>query len=135
MFYEFGAGPRGLWDTFSVRNIGLAVQRHMAAKFNGDPENMCQTTSAALAVNLRVDPRRWNPLEQSTFKDFAFVLSLVPDLANWSASQKQALIEIIRAKVSSSESDYLRRLQQHQGLKEAFVKLGSSPPATETKPS
>ena len=38
VFYEFGDGPRGLWDTFSVRNIGLAVQRRMAEEFKGDPE-------------------------------------------------------------------------------------------------
>ena len=27
VFYETGDGPRGLWDNFSIRNIGFAVQR------------------------------------------------------------------------------------------------------------
>jgi hypothetical protein len=129
VFYEFGDAPRGLWDSFSVRNIGLAVQKRMAEEFNGDPESMCRATSAALAVNLGTDPRDWNPLEQAAFKDFAFVLSLVPELKRWTADQKQALTAIIRSKAAADESTYLRLLQQHHALKKALVKLGSSRPA------
>ena len=124
MFYEFGDGPRGLWDTFSVRNIGLAVQQRMAQEFNGDPESMCRATSAALAVNLNVDPRNWSAVEQTVFKDFAFVLSLVPELKSWTANQKQALIAITRAKVAADESAYLRLLQRHELLKQTLVRLG-----------
>ena len=61
VFYEFGDGPRGFWDRFSVRNIGLAVQRHMAAKFNGDPETRASSHFLSL-LNLRVDPRGWTRL-------------------------------------------------------------------------
>src|SRR5271165_4564566 len=126
VFYEFGDGPRGLWDTFSVRNVGLAVQRRMAEEFNGDPESMGRAASAALAASLRVNPSRWKPLEQQAFKDFAFVLSLVPELKGWTGYRKRALVEVIRAKVSADESDYLRLLQQHHPLKEALVRLGST---------
>ncbi len=129
VFYEFGDGPRGLWDMFSVRNIGLAMQRRMAEKFEGDPEAMCRATSAALAASLLIHPTRWSPIEQSVFKDFAFALSLVPELAGWSAGQRQALVEIIRAKVSADEATYLRLLQGHLALKQALVRLGSMPEA------
>jgi len=131
VFYEFGNGPRGLWDSFSVRNIGLAVQRRMADQFDGDPEKMCGACSATLATTLNVDPGRWSKLEQAAFKDFAFALSLVPELADWNTAQKQALVEIIRAKVSVDEADYLRLLQQHHALKGSFLRLGSSRPATQ----
>src|SRR5271166_6296380 len=129
VFYEFGEGPRGLWDTFSVRNIGLAVQQRMAEEFNGDPESMCRATSTALAVNLKVDPRKWSTAEQTAFKDFAFVLSLVPELTSWTTNQKRALVAIIRAKAANDESAYLQLLQQHEVLKKALVRLGSSRPA------
>jgi hypothetical protein len=132
VFYEFGSGPRGLWDTFSVRNIGLAVQRRMAAEFDGDPESMCRACSAMLATKLGADPRQWSPLEQSAFKDFAFVMSLVPELKSWTRGQKQALIAIIRAKVSADEADYLRLLQQHDDLKDALVRLGSATESTDS---
>src|SRR5271165_1542652 len=129
VFYEFGDGPRGLWDAFSVRNIGLAVQQRMAEEFNGDPESMCRATSAALAVELKVDPRKWSAVEQTAFKDFAFVLSLVPELTSWTTNQKRALVAIIRAKAANDESAYLQLLQQHEVLKKALVRLGSSRPA------
>jgi hypothetical protein len=125
VFYEFGSGPRGLWDTFSVRNIGLAVQESMAVECEGDPDSMGRACSGALATELRVDPRQWSPLEQAAFQDFAFVMSLVPELESWTSEEKQALVEIIRAKVSDREADYLRLLQRHDALKKALVSLGS----------
>ncbi len=132
VFYEFGNGPRGLWDTFSVRNIGLAVQQRMAAEFNGDPNKMRRTVSTALARTLQVDTGTWNAIERAAFEDFAFVLSLVPELKGWSGNQKQALMQIILAKVSGDESDYLRSLQRHDTLRAALVALGSSRPTAET---
>jgi hypothetical protein len=132
VFYAFGDGSRGLWNAFSVRNIGLAVQQRMAEEFNGDPESMCRATSAALAVALKVDPRKWSAVEQTAFVDFALVLSLVPEVKSWTANQKQALIAIIRSKAAADESVYLGLLQKHEALKKALVTLGSSRPADAT---
>jgi hypothetical protein len=126
VFYEFGRGPRGVWDRFSVRNIGLSVQQRMAKEFDCDPEEMCRAATAALASDLRVDPRRWNPLEQVAFKDFALVMSLVPELKDWTGDEKEALIALIRAKVAPNEVEYLRLLQRHRALREALVRLGSA---------
>jgi hypothetical protein len=127
VFYEFGDGPHRIWDRFSVRNIGLLVQERMAEEFDGNPDEMRRTASGALTKILQVDTGRWSVIERLVFEDYAFVLSLVPELKRWSGNQKQALIQIILAKASNDESDYLRLLQQHHALKEALVKLGSSP--------
>src|SRR5262249_13027337 len=45
-FYEFGDQPRGRWDTFASRNLGFAVQRHMAKNFAGDPESFHRAARA-----------------------------------------------------------------------------------------
>jgi hypothetical protein len=82
-----------------------------------------------------VDTRPWSAVERSAFENFAVVLLLVPELRRWTGIQKQALIEIIRAKVSNDESEYLRLLQRHHALKEALVRLGSRNPAAETAQS
>ncbi len=99
----------------------------MAGKFDGDPERMRRATTASLSRMLRVDPGKMGPIEQSAFEEFALVLSLVPELARWPEHQKQALIEIIRAKVSANEANYLRLTQKHEPLKEAMLRLGSLP--------
>lgn len=133
VFYEFGDGQRGPWDTFSARNIGLSVQRRMAAKFGGDPEKMRRATSAALEKILQVDTETRNPIERAAFEDFACVLSLVPELKSWTSNQQQALTQIILAKATADETDYLRLLQRHDVLKVALVTLGSSLRVAETR--
>jgi hypothetical protein len=125
VFYEFGREAPGQWDTFSTRSIGLAVQQRMAKRFGGDPDKLRRAATEALAQNLQVEIGRWSPLERTAFDSFASVLSLTPELRQWSNPQKQVLVGIIRAKVSADESEYLRLLQQHQGLKKIVLRLGS----------
>jgi hypothetical protein len=125
VFYEFGDRPRGLWDRFSIRNIGFAVQRRMAQKFKGDPGKMRQQTSAWLARALRVDLDQWSELEQSAFADFALVLAQVPELEHWTKVEKHGVAEIIRAKVGATDAEYLRLMQGHVKLKEVMLRLGS----------
>jgi hypothetical protein len=128
-FYEIGEQPRGRWDTFSTRNLGLAVQRHMAANYGGNPGVMRCDAGAALARLLNVDPESWNPVEQNAFANFAVLLSLVPEKARWTSPQKQALVNVIRAKAAPHEADYLHLLQGHDGLRESLLRLGSAPVA------
>ena len=51
--------------------------------------------------------------------------SLIPDLSSWSATEKEALREIVRAKSGANEMRYLRLLQRHDRLRAALLKLGS----------
>lgn len=125
VFYEFGDRPRGLWDEFSIRNIGFAVERYMAEKFKGDPGKMREAAVASLARELGTDLRKWSSVEQVAFADFALVLALVPEVKGWSSREKKSLAEIIRAKVGASEAEYLRLMQGHVKLKRAMVRLGS----------
>ena len=128
VFYEFGDRPRGLWDGFSIRNIGFAVERHMAEKFKGDPGKMREAAVASLARALGTDLPKWSPLEQAAFADFALVFALVPEVKGWSSREKERLAEIIRAKVGASEAGYLRLTQGHGWLKQVMLRLGSGLP-------
>ncbi len=126
IFYEFANAPRGRYDNFSVRKIGLAVQRRMAAEFDGSIHRMRDETSGRLAKILHLDPSDLKPIERDAFNNFAYMLSLIPEVADWSAAEKSDLIDIIRAKAAPEESAYLRLLQAHQSLKRSIVKLGSA---------
>jgi hypothetical protein len=129
IFYEFGGAPRGLYDTFRVRNIGLAVQRRMATKYHGRLQAMCADRMASLAATLNVNLESSNALECEALSHFAYALTLVPEVANWSEDEKQGLAQIIRAKAGREEKDYLRLLQRHETLKRSMVELGSASPA------
>jgi hypothetical protein len=127
-FYEFGDGPRGLWDTFSTRNIGYAVQKKMASEFGGDPQKMRSIVVEVICRTLGVRAEDWTEAERSALQDFAPVLSLIPDLPQWSMEDKQALVDIIRSKAAPDEVEYLRRLQHHDKFRRAILALGSLPP-------
>ena len=91
------SSEKGVWDKFRVRNLGLAVERARAAGALGTE------SSSGLAL----------------------VLSLIPDLAGWTAEEKTAAANILRAKESTSEARYLRLMQRHPRLRAAFLALGS----------
>jgi hypothetical protein len=115
----------GDWDRFQVRNIGLAVQRHMAAKYGGDAERFRSAAVAALARVLDVSTSDWRETELSVFSDFAVTLSLATDLSEWTNAEKRALLKTIRAKAVADESSYLKLMQKHDRLRRAMIKLGS----------
>jgi hypothetical protein len=126
VFYELDQQPRGRWNNFSVRNIGFAVQRQMAGNFGGNPQVMRRLAGEALAKSLRLDLTSWRSLEKTAFENFALVLSLASEFSEWAETQKQALVEVIRAKAAPDEADYLRLLQQHHALRDIILRLGSS---------
>ena len=126
IFYEFANAPRGLYDTFSTRNIGLAVQQEMAKHYDGNLEKMRRATTASLAEVLQVSLESWSATEREAFSNFAYALSLIPEIARWPQEQKQQLVQIIRAKAGAEEKDYLRLLQRHELLKRSVVMLGSA---------
>ena len=131
MFFEFGTDPPGSWAAFSVRTLGLAVQRKMAAEFGGNASKMRRTITKALARKLDVNLETWNSRDQWAFGNFALVLALVPGVARWTSEEKRALVAIIHAKAGANESKYLQQLQQHSTLRDALVRMGSMTPKSE----
>jgi hypothetical protein len=97
----------------------------MAREFGGDPEMLRRASKANAARALGIDPRRWNAAETEAFAKYALVLDLLPDLPRWTKEEKQALVDIVRAKAGPRESRYLRRMQRHARLRAAVLVLGS----------
>ena len=97
ILFEGPSSEKGVWDNFRVRNLGLAVERARAA----------------------------GALDTESSSGLALVLSLIPDLARWTAEEKTAAAKILRAKESASEARYLRLMQRHPRLRAAFLALGS----------
>ena len=123
--YELPDAQRFAWDRFSMRNIGLAVQKRMSRDFDGDAGAMRKAAVARLARIVKVDTHKLKPQAQIAFADFATLLSPVPDLGSWSSDEKDALREIIFAKTGQTELRYQRLLQKHPRLRAAILKLGS----------
>jgi hypothetical protein len=123
--YELPEAERGAWDRFSMRSIGLAVQKRMAKDFDGDAEALRRDAVVWLGRQLKMPPWRLSKAAQPAFADFATVLLLMPDLPRWTSEEKSALGEIIAAKAGRTELRYLRLLQKHPRLRAAILELGS----------
>ena len=122
--YELSEAERGAWDKFSIRSVGLAVQRRMARDFGGNADAMRQATTRQLARQFNVNPLRITAHEQQAFADFATVLSLVPDFPRWPSGEKAAVRAIIAAKAAGTELRYQRLLIKHARLRKAILRLG-----------
>jgi hypothetical protein len=126
MVYEAPGSSPGDWDRFSIRNLGLAVQRRMAREFEGDAEKIRSVSIYEAALALRMTPRKLNERERHAFDDLALVLALIPDLAQWSEAEKRKVVQIVRAKAGSDESHYAHLLKNHAKLRAAIIRLGET---------
>lgn len=124
MLLEIPHAPERRWDNFRIRNVGLAVQRRMASRFNGDAAQMRRACVEQIARALNVQVESWKQAERQAFEDFALVLSLIPDLARWTEDEKSDVARIIRAKAGADESRYVRLLQRHSKLRDAIIRFG-----------
>ncbi len=99
----------------------------MAREFGGSSERIRGASSKWLArvLGVRIASASWGPLEHASLENFAMVLSLVPELASWSRQEKQALLQIIRAKPAANEMRYLHLTQNHRRLREMLLRQGS----------
>jgi hypothetical protein len=127
VIYEQGGEARGgEWDSFHMRNLGMAVQHRMGEEFHGDAEKMRVASVREVARALDVKPDGWSPHEQRAFSDWALLLALVPKLSRWSEVEKGALVRALWAKAGPDETRYIRLLQKVPRLREEIIRLGSS---------
>ena len=118
------AGP-GPWDTFSIRNLGLCINRRMAQAFDGDSQKIREASTAGVTRALNINPARWTPTQQHALENWSLVLALIPNLTRWSPDEKQQLVKIIRAKSAPNEMPYLSQTQHHPRLRGELLRLGS----------
>jgi len=114
LFEGPGAQP-GQWDRFTIRNAGMAATRALAALSGGDAELMRRAA-------LRFTARHFGMASES---GLAMALTGMPSAAHWSAAEKQAAGEILRAKERGAEARYLRLMQRHARMRAAFLELGA----------
>jgi len=119
-------GKTGEWDQFEARNVGLAVQRRMAREFESSAEGMRTQSLERVKRALKLRTRRWKDAELRSLESLALVLGMIPEIDDWSSSDKVLAAEIIQAKGSPDEALYLRLMQKHPALRAAFIKFGSA---------
>ena len=78
---------------------------------------LAQQQACALHVDLAV----WSQSERRGFELFAPLLAQVEDLRQWSKHDKDALAQLCRARLATREREYIRRMRDHDRLREALA--------------
>jgi len=118
---------RTRWNEVPLSGIGLAVTRLIDATFGGDVRKAEAVCGRKVAEILAVrDVGSWLTQERRAFQRLSPMISLLPGLAEWPSAKKRSLAEILRAKGSTCEAGYARRVMRHERLRAALTELGAS---------
>ena len=124
VFFDMPGKPRGEWDRFRARTLGMAVLRDMA-KSGSEADEFRAACTKRLAAALNVAASNMTADERYAFSNFALALNSAADLRTWSAAEKSKLVAIVRAKMADEEWNYLRLMREHPRLRQALIRLGS----------
>jgi hypothetical protein len=125
VYWHLGTGRRDVIGRLPVANVGLAVTRMLSARFGAERAHAEPVCAAEAAVMLGLPTRRrgWGWGEELAFRRWAPLVVLLPGAARWTAAEKRALVEVIRAKGGRRESDFVRRFDAHPKLRAALRAL------------
>ncbi|HEY6122856.1 MAG TPA: hypothetical protein VIV66_23075 [Pyrinomonadaceae bacterium] len=125
MIFELNNSSEGDWDGFSVRSIGLRVQRQMASRHRGDAMQIREQSAKAIIETLEIRRSDLNDAQLKAVGELALVLNLIPDFKKWVKVEQKQVARIVLAKAGRDESTYLRLMQRHARLRKAIITLGS----------
>ena len=70
-------------------------------------------------------PERSEPVN---IRSIALIVLAVPEIRRWNATDRHALVEVIRAKGGPRESDFVQRFDAHRRLRRALASLAPTAP-------
>jgi hypothetical protein len=111
-------------EALRLDRIGLAVTRHVAARFGADRERAGRVLADEAGELLGM--RQWRRLpdgERDAWRRWGPLVAVLPGVAQWGAADRRALADVIRAKGGRRESDFVRLLDAHAPLRAAILSL------------
>jgi hypothetical protein len=122
-----GAGPDGP----DLLRLGSAVTTMIGRRFDGDRARAERWSRRHVARLLPgAGPRdvtTWTPPERDAFNRLSVLVGMIPDLPDWSRTDRRALATWMRAKGGPRERDYVLRGRRHARLQAALSALAASP--------
>ncbi len=110
--------PRGIPP---IAELGLHVAKRLAQTRSTHPEKTASFPEmAARRINLR-SFSGFSAGERSAWARWSALLLSLDGIERWTAGEKRALIDIVRAKGGRSELDYVRRFDRHPRLAKALL--------------
>jgi hypothetical protein len=113
-----------------LASAGIAVTHMIKQRFAGDRALAAATCEREARGLLGVRSLAgWSAGERLAWQRWAPLVTLLPGVARWSAAQRTAAADVIRAKGGVREDAFARAFDAHPGLAAALAKWVRSTPA------
>jgi len=124
LYLFLGRPRRDVIGELAVAGVGLTVSALLTRRFGRAPARGFAACAEEAAARLGAGPRRgWSVGERLAFGRWAPVVLALPRVDGWSAAERTALVEVIRAKGGRRESEFVRRFDAHPRLRRAIAAL------------
>jgi len=127
VYLALGAPRADVIGMLPLARVGMAAMRTMARRFGADREAGAAACAREAAERLGVGSLTgWSADERHAWRRWAPLVTLLPDIERWSAGEKRAAADVIRAKGGRRESDFVWRFDAHAKLRAAVAQLARS---------
>jgi hypothetical protein len=127
LFFSLGAVRDDVIGVMPLERLGLAVTEALVSRFGSNRADADRVLTGEAAATLgATDVERWSPGERLFWRRWAPLVATLPGVTDWSAPERAALVETIRAKGSRRESDAVTLLTAHAPLRAALRRLMSN---------
>ncbi|HEY2954363.1 MAG TPA: hypothetical protein VGK89_03820 [Candidatus Eisenbacteria bacterium] len=128
VFFHAGRPRDDVLGLLPLPNVGLRVTDFLARRFGSDRERGERECASAAAERLGAAPEGgWTEGERLAWRRWAPLVCILPDLSRWSAAEKHALADVVRAKGGQRESEFVARFDGHARLRSAIRALARKP--------
>ncbi|HTF89455.1 MAG TPA: hypothetical protein VK843_13665 [Planctomycetota bacterium] len=106
---------------FPLAKVGESITRLLARRFGSDRERATRELSTEAQALLGSPPwKELSPEERQACERWAPLVFCLEGVESWSAAERRALFEVMRAKGGRRESDFVARFDAHAKLRAAF---------------
>jgi len=101
--------------------LTLAVQTYIVQQYDGDRRTALQRALTRLRATLPLgDTRTWSADERTALEMWALPIDMIRDLEQWTTSERQALVRVVRSKGATTETQHQRLLAAHTRVLDAW---------------
>ena len=124
VFLHAGDERDDVMGLLPLPNVGLCVTDYLAQRFGSERERAERECVAEAERLLGAGPAGdWTDDERGAWGRWAPLVCILPGLADWSAEEKLALVDVVRAKGGRRESEFVLRFDRHAKLRSAIREL------------
>jgi hypothetical protein len=118
VYLDLGAKRDDVIGIYPLAHVGERVIAMLAKRFGSDRERAARELSAEAAQRLGCAPFAKLPREErQACERWAPLVACLDELDDWSTAERKALFEVMRAKGSRRESDFVRLFDAHKKLR------------------